>query len=321
LRTNQFFWLHWHSQKHRCSSIGAWWDAGKIELKKRIHKFSKDQAQHTKICIKSLQASVFHLNRRLANGEDVEDFLQQAKFELEDYLLKQAKGAQVRAHIQWTEDGERCTSFFFRQEKTRRSRSIIKSISRPDGSFATTSQGILQVFRSYYQDLFTSESLDEHEQQFFISNIQFRLNKAECRSCEGPMLQEECFKALKNMSHNKSPGLDGIPAEFYLHFWSILGEDFTAMINECYDLGCLTMSQRNGLITLLFKRGDRNNTKNWRPITLLCADYKIASKVIANRLLTVTYFHCCFSFTDRWNSGSPFGREYLSIKRYCFARK
>ena len=27
--------------------------------------------------------------------------------------------------------------------------------------------------------------------------------------------------------------------------------------------------------------------KNWRPITLLCVDYKIASKAIVNRLLTV----------------------------------
>ncbi|CAB4007823.1 Hypothetical predicted protein [Paramuricea clavata] len=157
------FWLHWRSQKHCYSSIGAWWDAGKIELKKRIRKFSKDQAHHMKTRIKSLQASVFHLNRRLANGEDVEAFLWEAKFELEVYLLKQAKGAEVRSRIHWAEDGERSTSFFCRQEKTRSSRSIVKSISRPNGSFATTSQGILQVFRSYYQDLFTSESFDQHE--------------------------------------------------------------------------------------------------------------------------------------------------------------
>ncbi|CAB4016368.1 Hypothetical predicted protein [Paramuricea clavata] len=108
------FWLHWRSQKHCYSSFGAWWDAGKVKLKKT--------------------------DSRLANGEDVEAFLREAKLELEIYLLKQAKGAQVRAHIQWAEDGKRSTSFFFRQEKTHSSRSIITSISRPDGSFATKSQ-------------------------------------------------------------------------------------------------------------------------------------------------------------------------------------
>ena len=60
-------------------------------------------------------------------------------------------------------------------------------------------------------------------------------------------------------------------------------------MNFCYASRRLSSSQRSGLITLLFKRGDRlaMEMKNWRPITLLCVDYKIASKAIANRLLTV----------------------------------
>ena len=41
------------------------------------------------------------------------------------------------------------------------------------------------------------------------------------------------------------------------------------------------------VITLLHKQGDRLEIKNWRPIMLLCVDYKIAAKAIANRLLSV----------------------------------
>ena len=44
------------------------------------------------------------------------------------------------------------------------------------------------------------------------------------------------------------------------------------------------MSQRRGVISLLFKKGDRTQLKNWRPITLLTTDYKILSKALANRL-------------------------------------
>ena len=43
------------------------------------------------------------------------------------------------------------------------------------------------------------------------------------------------------------------------------------------------MSQRRGVISLLFKKGDRTQLKNWRPITLLTTDYKILSKALANR--------------------------------------
>ena len=45
-----------------------------------------------------------------------------------------------------------------------------------------------------------------------------------------------------------------------------------------------------GLITLTFKKGDRFDPRNWRPITLLNVDDKIASRAIAGRLLKVIHF-------------------------------
>ena len=42
---------------------------------------------------------------------------------------------------------------------------------------------------------------------------------------------------------------------------------------------------KNGLITLIYKKkGDPNDIKYWRPITLLTADYKILSKILTSRL-------------------------------------
>ena len=38
--------------------------------------------------------------------------------------------------------------------------------------------------------------------------------------CEADLTVEELFKTLKNFQKNKSPGLDGITAEFYLTFWN-----------------------------------------------------------------------------------------------------
>ena len=44
------------------------------------------------------------------------------------------------------------------------------------------------------------------------------------------------------------------------------------------------MSQYRGIICLLFKKGDRDDLTNWRPITLLNNDYKLIAIIYANRL-------------------------------------
>ena len=36
------------------------------------------------------------------------------------------------------------------------------------------------------------------------------------------------------------------------------------------------------MVTLLDKAGDRDNIRNWRPITFLNTDYKVISKLLAN---------------------------------------
>ena len=67
----------------------------------------------------------------------------------------------------------------------------------------------------------------------------------------------------------------------------MLGQDLVDVLNTCYASGSLSLSQRRGVISLVFKRGDRLDARNWRPITLLKVDYKLASRVLADRLLKV----------------------------------
>ncbi len=146
---------------------------------------------------------------------------------------------------------------------------------------------ILRVWQRYYTGLFTAAPCDPSAQDDMLSKLSRRLCKDERASCEGLLTLEECFAALSGMARGKTPGSDGFPMEFYLRFWSSLGADLVRVLNVAYEAGQLSTSQRRGLIIVLYQKNDRLDTKNWRPISLLNVDYKIATWAISGRLLAV----------------------------------
>ena len=68
-------------------------------------------------------------------------------------------------------------------------------------------------------------------------------------------------------------------------FFDIIGRDLVDCLNAAHDKGQLSISQHRGVITLIPKQEESLlNLTNWRPITLLNVDYKIALKAIAKRM-------------------------------------
>lgn len=94
----------------------------------------------------------------------------------------------------------------------------------------------------------------------------------------------------------KTPGSDGLKIEFYHFFWDILAALVDDSFNYSFQKGCFSISQKQGIITLIPKKNKHlEYLKNWRLISLLNTDYKIATKVVAVRLETVlpSIIHPC----------------------------
>ena len=111
------------------------------------------------------------------------------------------------------------------------------------------------------------------------------LNIEEVDSCEGLLTLQECANSLGQFKNNKTPGSDGFTIEFYRSFWNVIGQFMVDSFNYAFKNGSLSITQKLGVISLIPKKDkDKNYLKNWRPISLLNNDYKIATKAIALRL-------------------------------------
>ena len=110
------------------------------------------------------------------------------------------------------------------------------------------------------------------------------ISEEEAESCEGPLTETECWNVLLTMKLNRSPGSDGLSVEFYRFFWNEIKDMVINSLNEGYTKGELSLTQGQSVVTLLYKKGNKGSLDNWRPISLLNIDYKIAARVLATRL-------------------------------------
>jgi hypothetical protein len=71
------------------------------------------------------------------------------------------------------------------------------------------------------------------------------------------------------MEHNKAPGPDGFPAEFYQNFWEFVKSDLLELFTF-FHVGQLELFRLNfGEIILLSKIKEAERIQQYRPICLL----------------------------------------------------
>ena len=150
-----------------------------------------------------------------------------------------------------------------------------------DGATINDQKLILKEIEKYYHNLFKER---ENYTDCNLKNIAGK--KVNQKNDMGSRISViELGTVLKKMKNNKSPGIDGLSAEFFKVFWGKLKYLIANAINSCYSKGCLSISMRQSIITSLPKgQKDRRYIKNWRPISLLSVVYKLASATIAERL-------------------------------------
>jgi hypothetical protein len=98
------------------------------------------------------------------------------------------------------------------------------------GILCSETPRIIEHCFTFYSDLYNKREVDQYLWPSPTQNL-VKLTEDECRSCEGPLTYGECWRAISQMANNKSPGGDGLPAEFYKEFFPNIGPLFLIIAN------------------------------------------------------------------------------------------
>ena len=216
--------------------------------------------------------------------QKVNEQIDNIRMQIRKNELITAQGAILRAKARWMQQGEHNTAYFYRLEKHNSTNKIMNMVKSEKDQMITDTKGILKEQAGFYLKLYRANSnfecsLDDKKE------ASVKITEKMYKEAESDITLDEIESAIKTMAHNKSPGMDGLPVEFYVLFWGKIKGTFYDMVKQVIKEGILHKSAHTGLITLIPKADrDLKFIKNWRPIILLNTDYKILSKVLANRL-------------------------------------
>ena len=205
------------------------------------------------------------------------------KRELGFYLQEQVKGALIRARISSIKDIDAPSAYFFNLERKTVKQKQMTFLRSTNGTLTSDPAEMRRLAVQYYTELYGAMDCDSDSTADLLQDLP-QLSPGQRKKLDADITVEELTVAVKQLSAGRSPGVDGLPAEFYQHFWTDLGQDFYEVVLECLKTGLLPTSCRRAVLSLLPKKGDLGLLQNWRPVSLLCVDYKILSKCLANRL-------------------------------------
>ena len=266
------------------------WDMMKMEIRIFSIRFAKKTAKEKRNTEMELLRKLENLNSRIEAAPEESCLVNEArklKIKLDQIAVQKTKVLLSKAELDGMNLAEKCNKYLFNLSKRSHNKKHITKLKSAEGSSTEDPKIILSELRNFYQQLYTSQGHTSTacSLNFLNSESLPRLDNAKQTPCEGFITEAECLSALKTFQRNKTPGTDGLPAEFYLCFWNEISSPLIDCLNHGALLGKLSISQRQGIISLIPKKNkDPLLLKNWRPISLLNTDYKLATKCIAKRL-------------------------------------
>ena len=269
------------------------WDKCKKVFKEIAirHSVNNSKQFHTKI--RDLENSLREIEC-LMETECDNDFFDQLKIEKNEIIDKinilytdRYKGAMLRSNCTVLDNNENSNTSFLRIESKNANKNLIEGLLKTNGQLTKNTPETIDRCHEFYTILLKKENTDTEIAEEFLGSLP-QIPHGIKNNCEQLIDENESFKTVNSLKDKITPGSDGLPSEFYKHFWYLFGKTFIKLINENFIFDSnLSDSQQESILKLICKDKDhKDDIIYYRPISLLNTDYKIIAKILANRLKT-----------------------------------
>lgn len=132
-------------------------------------------------------------------------------------LLRTTSAKKTLLYQRVFEQGEQTGRLLAWLSRKQSAMSGIANIKNANGQLISDPGGINACFAAFYRDLYSSRArYSTAELQAFLEEVQLPILTEETRrSLDTPLTLKELQQAIGSMQAGKSPGDDGLPAEFY----------------------------------------------------------------------------------------------------------
>ena len=117
-------------------------------------------------------------------------------------------------------------------------------------------------------------------------NFMPNVNPLNCTISNILFTESSVRRAIKRLKLHSAGGPDEIPPVFYRKCINVLSRPLSLLFSHCFSCSYLPPIWLTGNIVPIFKKGDRTDANNYRPIALTCTACKLMESVIKDQLLS-----------------------------------
>lgn len=180
----------------------------------------------------------------------------------------------------------------------------IGPIKNSVGNIVTNDVEVANIFNNYFSSVFTKEDSSNVPQPSQI----FR-NPESDRLINIDISQDIVLKKLSEINVNKSCGSDGLHPKLVYEIRNEIASAVTKIFKLSLSLGKVPSDWKNAEITPIFKKGNREDTENYRPISLTSILGKILESIVKDNIML--HLHK-YSLINNSQHGFTNGRSCLT---------